>query len=117
MRNRKELRVKARFLTELLYSDNCCDRDLWRKNMFFEGKGENPGLSFGSAVIKKPIFYPRTKYEDSEKTFILEIQIWDSSAIRCVDGHCDRWDHLRIRSVIACQGWGNEEDPVKETEK
>lgn len=65
MRNREELRVKARFLTELLYADNRCDRDLWKKNTFFKGQGENQGLSFGSAMIKKPICYPRTKYEDS----------------------------------------------------
>lgn len=68
-------------------------------------------------MIKKPICYPRTKYEDSEERFILEIQIWGSSAIGCVDGHCDGWDRPRIRGTIACQGWGNEEDPVKETEK
>lgn len=37
MRNREELRAKARFLTELLYGDNFCDRDLWKKNTFFKG--------------------------------------------------------------------------------
>lgn len=62
MRNGEELRVKVRFLIKLLYGDNFCDSDIWKNNAVFEGKRENQGLSFGSAVIKRTIYYPRTKY-------------------------------------------------------
>lgn len=40
-----------------------------------KGRCKAQGLSFGFYSIEMPVRYSRTKYKDSEESFILEIEI------------------------------------------
>lgn len=73
MRNREESKAKARFLPEILMAITAMIGTSRRRTYLVRGRGENQGLRIGSAKIERPIRYPRTKYEDSEEKFILEI--------------------------------------------